>query len=81
MKSKILLALLLVFCVLLTGCSAGESADGTLKITEIYGTYEGSGSTTKYEVERIEDDLKNQRYLFITGDARETQDKISQFER
>ncbi len=65
--------LLITLCLLLTGCSASESADGTLKITEIYGTYEGSGSTTKYEVERIETDIKNQRYLFITGDAREIQ--------
>jgi len=68
--------LLIALCLLLTGCSASDSADGTLKTTEIYGTYEGSGSTTKYEVARSEADLKNQRYLFITGDARETQDKF-----
>lgn len=65
--------LLITLCLLLTGCSESESADSTLKIKEIYGTYEGSGSATKYEVERIEADIINQRYLFITGDARETQ--------
>ena len=66
-------ALLITLCILLTGCSEGESADGTLKIKEIYGTYEGSGSATKYEVERNQADIKNQRYLFITGDEREVQ--------
>lgn len=66
-------ALLITLCILLTGCSESESADGTLKINEIYGTYEGSGSATKYEVERNQADIKNQRYLFITGDERETQ--------
>lgn len=66
-------ALLITLCILLTGCSKGESADGTLKIKEIYGTYEGSGSATKFEVERNQADIKNQRYLFITGDEREVQ--------
>ena len=66
-------ALLITLCILLTGCTEGESADGALKIKEIYGSYEGSGSATKYEVERNQSDIKNQRYLFITGDARETQ--------
>lgn len=63
----------LVFCLLFAGCSENGNEDGTLKMKDICGTYEGSGSATKYEVERIEADIKNQRYLFITGDAKETQ--------
>ncbi|HBR08682.1 MAG TPA: hypothetical protein DD735_07290 [Clostridiales bacterium] len=71
MKKGFILALPLIFCLLLAGCS--EKEDGTLKKKDIYGTYEGSGSVTKYEVPRTEADIKNQRYLFITGDERETQ--------
>jgi hypothetical protein len=73
MKTRFLSALTLVFCLLLTGCSESGSGNGALNVKEICGTYEGSGSTTKYEVERNQADIKNQRYLFITGDERETQ--------
>ena len=72
-KSFAAIALLVTLCILFTGCSESESADGALKTKDIYGTYEGSGSATKYEVPRSETDIKNQRYLFITGDEREMQ--------
>ncbi len=73
MKKGFILTLTLVFCLLFAGCSGKGNEGGTLKMKDIYGTYEGSGSTTKYEVERSEADINNQRYLFITGDERETQ--------
>lgn len=72
MKTRSLLALALVFCLLLAGCPESGSGNGALKVKEICGTYEGSGSVTKYEVERIEADITNRRNLFVTGDRRET---------
>ena len=76
MKKRFILVLPLVFCLLFAGCSENGDEGGNLKMKDIYGTYEGSGSATKYEVERVEADVENQRYLFITGDARETQGEI-----
>jgi hypothetical protein len=76
MNKKLLLTLPLILCLLLAGCSENKDEGGTLKTKDIYGTYEGSGSATKYEVERIETDINNQRYLFITGDVRETQSEF-----
>lgn len=76
MKKNFILALPLIFCLMFAGCSVNEKEGGTLKIEDVYGTYEGWGSATKYEVERTETDVKNQRYLFITGDARESQEKF-----
>ncbi|MDD2956247.1 MAG: hypothetical protein PHD67_08020 [Oscillospiraceae bacterium] len=72
MKARFLSALTLVFCLLLAGCSENGSGNGVLNVKEICGAYEGSGSATKYEVERIEADITNQRNLFVTGDRRET---------
>ncbi len=76
MNKKLLLTLPLIFCLLLAGCSENKDEGGTLKTKDIYGTYEGTGSVTKYQVERNETDINNQRYLFITGDARETQSEF-----
>ena len=71
MKKGFILTLALVFCLLFAGCSEDGNESGALKTKDIYGTYEGLGSATKYEVPRIDTDIKNQRYLFITGDERE----------
>lgn len=71
MKKRFIFALPLVFCLLFAGCSESENSDDSLKVKEILGTYEGSGRTTKYEVERSEADITKREYLFITGDGRE----------
>ena len=76
MKTKLFLILAFIFCLLFVGCSGSTNENDALATKDIYGTYEGSGSLTKYEVERSETDLKNQRYLFITGDREETKSEL-----
>lgn len=71
-KTRILFTAFL-FMLLLAACSEGEA----LQIKDITGTYVGTGSATKNEVVRTQADINNQRYLFITGDKRETEGDFS----
>lgn len=80
MKKIYLIILTIILFVMLGGCEQDEGEtktnNGKLKTKELYGTYEGSGTVTKYDVQRTKSEIDNQKYLFITGDIRETQDEF-----
>ena len=78
MKKMFIIIMAAILLLMLASCEKDEggSGDGVLKTKDLFGTYEGHGSVTKYGVPRTQPDIKNQRYLFITGDERETQDEF-----
>ena len=76
MRKIYFVILTFILFLMLGGCEQdkGEANNGKIKTKELYGTYEGSGTVTKYEAQRTKLDIDNQRYLFMSGDIRETQD-------
>ena len=74
----LLLTLLMAFGMVSCKDDDNSAAKGeALQMKELFGTYVGSGSVTKKEVTRTQTDIDNQRYLFITGDKRETESEFS----
>lgn len=81
MKKKIILlftAFLSIFLLAACGDNDNSMSKGeSLKTKDIIGTYVGAGNATKNEVARTQADINNQRYLFITGDGRESEGDFS----